>query len=155
MDKIFLTLLSIFERKPMLDVGIAKHQLLEKGLSLVIVKDGKVVFETRQSGVSGFLSAIEELGREGLHGASVADRIVGRAAALLCMYCGIRAVYATVVSDGGKKVLKESPISLEFEDLVPSILNRQRTGTCPFETIVSTVSDGEEAFKRLKSCISK
>jgi hypothetical protein len=133
----------------------AKRQLLEKGFSLVIAKDGKIVFETRQSGVSGFLSAIEELGRESLHGASVADRIVGRAAALLCVYCGVKAVYAVVLSDGGERVLKENSVSLEFESLVPSILNRQRTETCPFEKIVSTVSDGEEAYEKLKSCVSK
>jgi hypothetical protein len=90
-----------------------------------------------------------------LHGASVADRIVGRAAALLCVYCGVKAVYAVVLSDGGERVLKENSVSLEFESLVPSILNRQRTETCPFEKIVSTVSDGEEAYEKLKSCVSK
>jgi uncharacterized linocin/CFP29 family protein len=139
----------------MLDVEIAKRQLLEKGFSLVIVKDEKILFETRQSGVSGFLSAIEELDRENLHRASVADRIVGRAAALLCVYCGVKAVYAVILSDGGKRVLKENDVALEFENLVPSILNRQKTGTCPFEKIVSTISDGEEAYEKLKSCISE
>jgi hypothetical protein len=139
----------------MLDIEIAKQQLLEKGLSLVIAKDGKIIFETRQSGVSGFLSAIEERGRESLHGASVADKIVGRAAALLCVYCGVKAVYAVVLSDGGKRVLKENSVSLEFENLVPSILNRQKTGTCPFEKLVLTISDEEEAYEKLKSCVSK
>lgn len=139
----------------MLDMKIAKHRLLEKGLSLIIVKDGRIVFETRQSGVSGFLSAIEELGRENLHGASVADRIVGRAAALLCVYCGVKAVYAVVLSNGGKRVLEENEVAFEFENLVPSILNRQKTGTCPFEKLVSTISDGEEAYEKLKSCMPK
>jgi hypothetical protein len=138
----------------MLDVEIAKRQLFEKGFSLVIVKDEKIILETRQSGVSGFLSAIKGLGRERLHAASVADRIVGRAAALLCVYCSVRAVYAVVLSEEGKRVLKENSVSLEFENLVPSILNRQKTGTCPFEKIVSTVSDGQEAYEKLKSCIS-
>jgi hypothetical protein len=138
----------------MLDVEIAKRQLSEKGFNLVIVKDEKIILETRQSGVSGFLSAIQELGRERLHAASVADRIVGRAAALLCVYCSVRAVYAVVLSEGGKSVLKENSVSLEFKNLVPSILNRQKTGSCPFEKIVSTVSDGQEAYEKLKSCIS-
>jgi uncharacterized linocin/CFP29 family protein len=145
----------MFERKHMLDVEIAKRQLFEKGFSLVIVKDEKIILETRQSGVNGFLSAIEELGRERLHAASVADRIVGRAAALLCVYCGVKAVYAVVLSEEGKSVLKENSVSLEFKNLVPSILNRQKTGTCPFEKIVSTVSDGQEAYEKLKSCISE
>jgi len=139
----------------MLNVEVARHQLLEKGLSLVIAKDGSILFETEQSGVSGFLLAIEKFGKEKLRGTSVADRIVGRAAALLCVYCGVKAVYAIVLSDGGKRVLEENGVIFEFENLVPSILNRQKTGTCPFEKIVSTVSDGEEAFKRLKSCVSE
>jgi uncharacterized linocin/CFP29 family protein len=139
----------------MLDIEIAKHRLLEKGFSLVIAKDRKIIFGTKQSGVSGFLSAIEELGRESLHGVSVADRIVGRAAALLCVYCGVKAVYAVVLSDGGKRVLKENSVSLEFENLVPSILNKQKTGTCPFEKLVLTISDEEEAYEKLKSCVSK
>jgi hypothetical protein len=139
----------------MLNVEVAKHQLLGKGLSLVIAKDGGILFETKQSGVSGFLLAIEKFGKEKLYGTSVADRIVGRAAALLCTYCGVNAVYAIVLSNGGKRVLEENGVTFEFENLVPSILNRQKTGTCPFEKIVSTVSDGEEAFKRLKSCLSK
>jgi hypothetical protein len=139
----------------MLDVETAKRRLLEKGFSLVIAKDGKIVFETKQSGVGGFLAAIDKFGKESLQEASVADRIVGRAAALLCVYCGIRAAYAVVLSEGGKEVLEENAVSLEFESLVPSILNRQKSGTCPFEKIVSTVFSSEEAYERLKSCVPK
>lgn len=138
----------------MTDAEVAKSRLLRNGSSLVIVKDGKVVFETGQPGVGGFLSAIKKLGRERLHGASVADRIVGRAAALLCVYCGVRAAYAVVLSQGGKKVLEENTVAFKFEYLVPTILNRQKTDACPFEKLVSTVSDAEEAYERLKSCMS-
>jgi len=139
----------------MLDWEIARNVLLEKGFSLVIAKDGNVVFETKQSGVAGFLLAIEKIGREGLRDASVADRIVGRAAALLCVYCGEKAVYAVILSEGGKRVLEKNHVSLQFENLVPNILNRQKTGTCPFEKLVLTISDGAEAYKRLKSCVPK
>jgi uncharacterized linocin/CFP29 family protein len=139
----------------MLDIEIAKHQLLEKSLSLVIAKDGEIIFETTKSGVTGFLSAVDKLGRENLYGASLADRIVGRAAALLCAYAGVKAVYAVVLSEGGKRVLEENSVRLEFGDIVPSILNRQKTGACPFEKIVSDVSDGAEAYERLKSCALK
>lgn len=137
----------------MSDLEEAKSRLLANSSSLVIVKDRKVVFETGQSGVGGFLSAIKELGRERLCGASVADRIVGRAAALLCVYCSVKAAYAIVLSEGGKKVLEENDVAFKFENLVPTILNRQKTGACPFERLVSAVSDAEEAYERLKSCM--
>jgi hypothetical protein len=147
--------LFLFQRKPTLDIEIAKHQLREKSFNLVIAKDGRIIFETTKSGVNGFLSAIDELRRENLQGASIADKIVGRAAALLCAYAGVKAVYAVVLSEGGKRVLEENSVRLEFVDLVPGILNRQKTGACPFEKIVSDVSDGAEAYEKLKSCTIK
>jgi len=147
--------LFIFQRKPTLDIEIARHQLQEKSLSLVIAKDGRIIFETTKSGVNGFLSAIDELGRENLKGASIADKIVGRAAALLCAYAGVKAVYAVVLSEGGKRVLEKNSVSLKFGDVVPGILNRQKTGACPFEKIVSDISDGAEAYEKLKSCATK
>jgi hypothetical protein len=139
----------------MRDLEIAKSQLRRKNCSLVIAKDGKVIFETKESGVSGFLSAIDKLGRSGLYGSSVADRVVGRAAAMLCVYCSVKAVYAIVASNGGREVLKEHGVPLEFENLVPNILNRQQTDTCPFEKVVATISDAKEAYERLRSCIKE
>lgn len=136
----------------MLDLEIAKRQLRQRGFSLVIVKRGKTVFETRQSGVSGFLGAIDKIGREGLAGSSAADKVVGRAAAMLCTYCRVKAVYAVVVSNGGRELLEENGVALEFERLVPNVLNRQQTGVCPFEKVVATISNVEEAYEKLKSC---
>lgn len=137
----------------MSDAEMAKSRLLRNGSSLVIVRNGTIIFETGQSGVSGFLSAIEELGKERLNGAAVADRIVGRAAALLCVYGGVKSAYAVVLSKEGKKVLEKNAVVLEFETLVPTILNRQKTDACPFEKLVSGVSDAAEAYEKLKSCM--
>jgi hypothetical protein len=137
------------------DSEVAKRYLQEKGYSLVIAKSRRIVFSTRQSGVSGFLRAIDKFGRDGLVGSSVADRIVGRAAAMLCLYCAVEAVYAVVLSESGKDLLEKNSIPFQFETLVPTILNRQKTGTCPFEQIVATISNAEEAYEKLKSCIKK
>jgi hypothetical protein len=139
----------------MLDLEIAKHRLQEGGLSLVIAKEEKIVFETMQSGVSGFLSAIDSFGRDDLVDSSIADKVVGRAAAMLCVYCGVKGVYAVILSDGGKDLLEKNDISFQFEHLVPSILNRQRTEACPFERVVAAITDAEEAYGKLKSCIVK
>ena len=67
------------------DLELAKQKLTKNNLSLVIVKNGQTVFETKKQGVSGFLQAIETLDQN-LAGASVADKIVGVAAAMLCVY---------------------------------------------------------------------
>ena len=140
---------------PISDLEIAKRQLRKRGFSLVIAKDGKIIFETRQSGVSGFLKAIDEFGKRGLAGSSIADRVVGRAAAMLCVFCGVKAVNAVILSKGGKELLEENGVSFQFESLVPNILNRQQTGVCPFEKIVATISNAEEAYEKLKTCINE
>jgi len=134
------------------DLEIAKRYLHEKGYSLVIAKGGRIVFATRQSGVSGFLRAIDEFSKDGLIDSSVADRIVGRAAAMLCLYCAVKAVYAVILSESGKELLEKNSVPFQFESLVPNILNRQKTGTCPFEQTVSSISNMEEAYEKLKSC---
>lgn len=139
----------------MLDLEVAKSRLRERDFSLVIAKEGKIIFETAQSGVSGFLSAIDTFGKDDLVGSSIADKVVGRAAAMLCVYCGVEAVYAVILSEGGKDLLEKNGVSFQFERLVPSILNRQRTGKCPFEQLVATITDAEEAYEKLKSCIMK
>ncbi|MEM2102461.1 MAG: DUF1893 domain-containing protein [Candidatus Bathyarchaeia archaeon] len=137
------------------DLEIAKHKLQKKDLNLVIVKKGATIFETKSPGISGLLEAIEKFDKENLSGSFVADKVVGRAAALLCVYCEVSAVYAVVFSRGGKDVLENNRVAFEFEDLVPNVLNRQKTDVCPFEKVVANISNPKEAYEKLKSCINK
>jgi len=116
----------------------------------VVVKGDRVIFETGARGVSGLLKAIEELNGE-MRGSSVADRIVGRAAAQLFVYSGVVAVFAVTASDGGIRVLQENDIFLEFEHKVPYILNSKRTDVCPFEKLASSFRSPKEAYEGLKA----
>ncbi len=131
------------------DLRFSKLRLRKDKLNLVIVKDGKVVFDTGAHGLSGFLLAIEKVGTE-LVDASVADRVVGRAAAFLCTYVKIASVFAVTISAVGLEVLRENGIYCEYKDLVPHILNSAQTDICPFEELVSGLRDPEEAYLKLK-----
>jgi hypothetical protein len=134
----------------MLDLEIAKKRLSKDGLTLSIVKDGEVIFETISHGVSGFLEAVEKFGDE-LEGASVADRIVGRAVALLCVYVKLRAVYAIVLSRNAEELLEESMVHHEWKRLVENILDANKTELCPFERLAMEISSPKGAYKRLKA----
>jgi len=127
--------------------------LKQRNLTLVVVKRGKVIFETGAHGISGLLKAIEELNGK-MRGSSVADRIVGRAAALLCVYSGVVAVFAITASDGGIEVLLENHVSLEFEHSVPRIMDSKGTDVCPFEKLAWSFSSLIEAFEGLKAACS-
>ena len=132
------------------DLELAKSRLKEKNLTLVIVKEGKNIFETESQGVGGFLQAIENLGKR-LVASSVADRIVGAAAAMLCVYSEISSVFAVTISEEGIKVLEEKDIIYQFENKVPNILNNDKTDICPFEKLVIGSREPKDAYKKLKS----
>ena len=134
----------------MSDLDIAKSTLYKKELTLTIVKNGKVLFETDSHRISGFLGAIDQLGVM-LEGASVADRVAGKAVALLCVYAKISEVYAEVLSQRAKAVFEENRISCEWKELVDNILDLNRSGVCPFEKAAADISDPEKAYAAFKA----
>ena len=132
------------------DLTVAKQRLREGGFTLCIVKDGRMLFETSARGISGFLKAIDELdGR--LEGASAADKVVGKAVALLCLHTGIKAVYAPVMSREAKELFGRSRVLSEWGLLVENILDGCEPATCPFERLAEGISDSAEAYKKLKA----
>jgi hypothetical protein len=132
------------------DLEIAKRELGERHLTLCVVKGRQVVFEAKTRGVSGFMEAVEEL-KDRLNGASVADRVVGKAIALLCVFVKARAVYATTISRAAKTLLERNAVYLEWDSLVENILGVDKTKTCPFEKLVNRTTDPAVAYSKLKS----
>lgn len=130
------------------DLRLAKCKLNESNLSLVIVKKGKIVFETGAHGIGGFLLAIERLGKK-IVGSAVADRIVGRAAALLCAYSEVASVFAVTTSEDGIQILRENAVPYEYENVVSNILSYDRTDICPFEKLTADLKNPKEAYARL------
>jgi hypothetical protein len=134
----------------MSDLDIAKSKLYKKELTLTIVKKGEVIFETDSHRISGFLGAIEKFGAK-LEGASVADRVAGKAIALLCVYAKIKEVYAEILSKKAKTVFEENGIRHEWKALVDNVLDLNKTGVCPFEKAAAGISDPREAYGAFKA----
>jgi len=133
------------------DLELAKSKLIEENLSLVIIKNGKIIFKTQKQGLTGFLEAIEKLGKN-LVTASMADKIVGVAASMLCAYAKVASVFALTISKEGSKVLEGNNIVYRFKEVVPNILNRNKKDVCPFEKLAMRSSNPEEAYVKLRSC---
>ena len=131
------------------DLEVAKQRLRDKKLNLVFVKNSKPIFETSKAGLGGFLQAIEEL-NDNLSGSSVADKIIGRAAALLCTYSNVKATFAVTLTQSASEILNKHNIYYEFETLVPTILNLKKTDKCPFEKLVENINNPKKAHKKIK-----
>jgi hypothetical protein len=134
----------------MQDLEAAKRRLCESNLTLTIAKNGEIIYENASRGISGFLEAVKEL-RHKLEGASVADKVAGKAVALLCVYAKVRAVYAMILSKRAKIVLEENGIYHEWDCLVENVLGSGKSGMCPFETLAAQISNPTEAYERLKA----
>lgn len=106
--------------------------LLSQGKSLVVARDGVIVFKSESHMIAPIKEAIAEKG-DILRGAIVADKVVGKAAAKLHAQAGVRKVVAPVVSDPAKRYLESRGIIVEAGEVVPMILNRERTGQCPMD----------------------
>jgi len=136
----------------MSDLDIARTRLFEEELTLSIVKNGKILFETNTHTISGFLRAIDKLGAT-LEDASVADRVVGKAIALLCVYARINEVYAEVLSRNAKTVFEKNKISYKWKVIVENILDLNRCGICLFEKAATGISNPEKAYAVFKELL--
>ena len=132
------------------DLDLAKNTLREEELSLAVAKDGKVLFRSKSHGVADLLAMVSDIGRLA-EGSSLADSIVGRAAALLCVYSKIIAVYGANMSEGALSVFKANDIKCEYGTLVPKILNRKKNDICPFDKAVLGTNEPNIALDRLRS----
>jgi Domain of unknown function (DUF1893). len=68
-----------------------------------------------------------------LTGASIADKVIGKAAAALIVIGGIKKVYTDVISSSALTLLRNAKVEVTFGQMVPFIQNRDQTGWCPME----------------------
>jgi len=82
-----------------------------------------------------------------LRGAYAADRVIGKAAALLFAHGGVRSLWAARMSEAARDFLQTTGIVFDYGELVPAILNRDGTGLCPMEQRAMGIDDPGEAFE--------
>lgn len=121
----------------------AKRRYSEGGKTLVIVA-GETLIEDGGRGI-GFLARLAERGARFSEGGA-ADRIVGKAAAMLYLLLGVGAVYAETMSDEAANLLTSHGVKIECAVRADRIVNRAGTGLCPMEEAVENVSEPSEAL---------
>lgn len=80
-----------------------------------------------------------------------ADRIVGKAAALLNVYLGAVEIHAMVMSDGAKALLADYGVSFFFREETDVVKAKDGVVYCLFERLVWDVSDPEEAHTLIRA----
>ncbi len=127
----------------------AKSILLSSASTIAVVSDGEV-FTSQERGVKPLLFLLKEK-KEFLKGASVADKVIGKAAALLMALGEIKEVHTLIISEPAIKVFEKYNIPCFYDKKVTRIVNRTGDGLCPMETLCLDVENPQEAFDRITS----
>ena len=104
---------------------------------------GDDIHVCRERGVKPLLKMIKS--GCSLRGYAVADKVVGKAPALLYAVLGPDAVFSPVMSWTGRAVLLASGIATSYDTLVRHIQNRAKSGQCPMDSSVEGVWEPYEA----------
>lgn len=90
-----------------------------------------------------------------LKGFSAADKIVGKAVAMLFISAGVTSVYADVMSKAAVSIFSDYCVDYSYNILTENIINRTGNGLCPMEQAVSNISDISQALSVIKNAIEK
>lgn len=91
---------------------------------------------------------------EFLHGASVADKVIGKAAASLMVLGGVHEVYTRTISQPALQLLQEAGAMVTCDEVVDHIINRDRTGWCPLEQASRDLHSAKEIFPVIEKFIA-
>lgn len=81
-----------------------------------------------------------------LYGSKLADKVIGKGAALLIVNVGVKQVYADIISKCAYDFLNSSGVNVQYKHMVENILNRDKTDICPIEKLTLYIEDPEEAI---------
>lgn len=133
------------------DTMRAKQLLFSTSSTLVLVR-GTRQYASDQKGIAGLLGLVEN--GTALEGFCAADRVVGKAAALLFVYAGVREVFAEVISEKALEVFQAHGLPCVYAATVPYIQNRTHSGPCPMEQSVEALVDPAEALYVLRRTLN-
>lgn len=132
------------------DLERAKEMLEQTSFTCVLCRE-ELVYTTDVRGVRPLIDWLDS--GEDTCGFSAADKVVGKAAALMYCLMGIRSVYGAVMSDAAVKVLRRNGIEAYWGRLTEHIRNRTNTGLCPMESATWDIDDPEEALPVIRATL--
>lgn len=121
------------------------------GHSLVI-KNGNNIQVFNGRGITDLLQLLDNK-PELLKGASVADKVVGKAAAALMITGRIKELHADLISRPALELLASTPIKVTYDTITEYIINRMNTGICPMEAACKDCNTPDECITEIKKRI--
>ncbi len=131
-----------------MNINDLKEILLNDNHTIVIYKNDASVFVSDDRGVVPLMKLLKE-DKSQLLDSIVVDKVIGKAAALLMVFAGVKEVFTPTISSPAVEVFKNHDIKITFDSEVDRIINRKGDGLCPMETLCLDIDNPEEAFFRI------
>ena len=135
------------EEKNIFDISELSLKL--ENHSLLVYKDGQISYQD-EHGIKPLLIQIK---KKGLKDAIVVDKLVGKAAALLMVYGGVKQVHTNIIAKDAMIVFEKYNIKYSANEIVEYIQNRTKDGLCPMEEKVKNIDKPKKAYKIFKKII--
>lgn len=131
----------------------AKVNLIKENASCSVIR-GDFIYTSKDKGVKPILSNLK-IEEDFFLDAYVADRVIGKAAALLLVKGKVKEIYGELISEHAIKVLEEYSIPFSYDTKVPYIMNRTHNGMCPLEESVLNITNPSEAYIAICNTVAK
>ena len=125
------------------------------GYAIAVAKENEVLYKSKGKGIYPLYNAYRK--KIDFCGASAADKVIGKGAAMLFAELDIKEINTIVISKPALKYLLDNDIMVSYTNLVDYISNRNKDGKCPVETMADASSnfktflaDVEEFLKKLE-----
>lgn len=123
-------------------------EILRKEKCSLVVKNHGIVTTYSKPGVRD-LEHLLDHDPEALHGAVIADKVIGKAAAAMVVVGRVKALYAEVVSKKAIPFLEEAGIAYTYGTLVDTI--KEEGDRCQLEKITAPATTPEETIALLRT----
>lgn len=133
---------------------LAINTLNPPEITCAVARDGAVRYTASGLGVKPLLAVYREQPAL-LKGASVADTVIGKAAAVILVLAGAKEAYGQIMSRAAIDYMDAHGIAHHCGEEVPLILNRTGDGSCPLEASVASLTDPQEAYAALTARIEQ
>lgn len=126
---------------------LAKYILYNENLNFVLVSQ-KGTIKSSARGIKPIYDNYLE-NKEYFFDSSVADRVIGKAAAILLVSSGVKEIYTDLISQSALDYFEERKIKVSYAEKTDRILNREKNDLCPMEKLSMDNPTSEELMKRL------
>lgn len=123
-------------------------EILKQGDYTCVLTDGSETVTSKERGVLPLIKLYDS--KKDFSAFSAADKVIGKAAAMVYVLLGVKEIYSLVISDAAAVVFSCNGIAFYCDKKVPRILNRTNTGFCPMEEAVKDIDNPYDGLNAVR-----